>query len=224
MNYELIKDVLDLVQAFEGRNADAAGYEDTINGFRRWIAAGFTDEAPQPAPDWEGKDSGRSPESVISTLLLHMSRYAKAYSRAAMQGSDFTAQEDFIYLITLKTFGAMTKMALIKKNVQEKPAGIQIINRLIVAGWAEQTDSETDRRSKVIQITPKGLAALEAQMDNIRQASRAVTGNLSPDEQTILIRLLIKLEDFHNPIYCKNLSPEMLLEHALQQKTLQPEL
>ena len=58
----------------------------------------------------------------------------------------------------------MTKMELIK-NIQEKPAGIQIINRLLQQGWIEQSDSATDKRSKIIQITPQGLHALDAQME-----------------------------------------------------------
>lgn len=216
MNYKLIKDVLDLVQTFENRSENESGYEDNLKGFKHWIAANTAPEMLAEANDWEGKENGRSPESVISTLLLHLNRYAKAYSKAAIHGSAFSTQEDFIYLINLKAFGAMTKMTLIKKNVQEKPAGMQIVNRLISAGWAEQTDSETDKRSKVIRITQQGLDALEAQMDKIRQASRIVTGNLSHDEQMNLIRLLSKLEDFHNPIYCENLRPDALLEHALQ--------
>jgi hypothetical protein len=61
------------------------------------------------------KENGRSPESVISTLLVHMNRYAKTYSKSAIAGSGFNTQEEFIYLINLKAFGSMTKMELIKK-------------------------------------------------------------------------------------------------------------
>lgn len=216
MNYTLIKDVLDLVQAFEQRERGKAAYEETVTGFRSWLMAGSKGEAAAVAPDWENKENGRSPESVISTLILHMSRYARAYSKAAIHGSGFSTQEDFIYLINLKAFGPLTKTALIKKNVQEKPAGMQIINRLLSAGWVEQTDSPKDKRSKVIGITAAGLAALDAQMDKIRQASRLVTGDLTQEEQLELIRLLTKLDDFHNPLYCLNLKPDALLEKALQ--------
>lgn len=108
----------------------------------------------------------------------------------------------------------MSKMDLIKKNVQEKPAGMQIINRLIAKKWVAQQDSETDKRSKVISITPKGLNALESQMDKIRQATNIVTGDLSYPEKMELIRLLSKLNDFHFPIYEQNLEPEELLKEV----------
>jgi len=121
-----------------------------------------------------------------------------------------------IFLINLKAFGEMTKMELIKKNVQEKPAGMQIINRLIAQKWVAQKDSKTDKRSKVISITDKGLKALDAQMDKIRQATSIVTGDLTYNEKMELIRLLNKLNDFHQPIYDKNIEPENLLKEALK--------
>lgn len=213
MNYRLVKDVIDLVQQFEIENNGSNCFEASIEGFKRWIVTNNNTVVKEP--DWEGKENGRSAESVINTLIVHLNRYAKNYSKSAILGSDFSTQEDFIYLINLKAFGEMTKMDLIKKNVHEKPAGMQIINRLINLGWVEQRDSKIDKRSKVISVTPNGLTALENQMDKIRQATTIVTGNLSQNEKMELIRLLNKLDDFHQPIYDKNIETENLLNEAL---------
>src|SRR5690554_1857682 len=217
MNYQLIKDVLDLIAQFDKERGPISN--NTVEDFKKWIASNYKEETVQQEPDWEVKDKGRSPESVINTLIVHMNRYAKSYSKSAIFGSDFSSQEDFIFLINLKAFGAMSKMDLIKKNVQEKPAGMQIINRLIAQKWVAQQDSETDKRSKVISITPKGLKALEAQMDKIRKATEIVTGDLTHNEKMELIRLLNKLNDFHKPIYDKNIEPEYLLKEVLKDKT-----
>ena len=147
---------------------------------------------------------------------MHLNRYAKSYSKSAIFGSNFSTQEDFTYLINLKAFGEMSKMDLIKKNVHEKPVGMQIINRLINQGWIEQRNSKTDKRSKVISISETGLQALGNQMDKIRQATSIVTGNLSQKEKMELIRLLNKLDDFHQPIYDRNIDTENLLEEAFK--------
>ena len=212
MNYGLIKDVLDLVQEFEIETNNNNHFETTVEGFKNWISTNNNTIVNEP--NWEGKENGRSAESVINTLIVHMNRYAKSYSKSAIVGSDFSTQEDFIYLINLKTFGEMSKMDLIKKNVHEKPVGMQIINRLINQGWIEQRNSKTDKRSKVISISETGLQALGNQMDKIRQATSIVTGNLSQKEKMELIRLLNKLDDFHQPIYDKNIDTENLLEEA----------
>lgn len=147
-----------------------------------------------------------------------MNRYAKSYSKSAIFGSEFSTQEDFIYLINLKAFGEMTKMELIKRNVHEKPAGMQVINRLIAQGWVNQTDSDTDKRSKVLKISNKGMQILERQMDKIRKATEIVTGDLTHNEKMDLIRLLNKLNDFHQQIYDKNIDPEYLLNDVLKDR------
>lgn len=213
MNYGLIKDVLDLVQEFEIETNNNNHFETSVEGFKNWISTNNNTIVNEP--NWEGKENGRSAESVINTLIVHMNRYAKSYSKSAIVGSDFSTQEDFIYLINLKAFGEMSKMDLIKKNVHEKPVGMQIINRLINQGWIEQRNSKTDKRSKVISISKTGIEALENQMDKIRQATSIVTGNLSQNEKMELIRLLQKLDDFHQPIYDRNIDTENLLREAL---------
>lgn len=216
MNVNLIKDTIDLLAEFE--NAHPTDSNGSIEDFKRWIAINYSSQHTHNDPIWEGKENGRTPESVINTLIVHMNRYAKRYSKSAILGSDFSTQEDFIYLINLKSFGAMTKMELIKKNVHEKPAGMQTINRLISQGWINQTDSETDKRSKVLTLSSSGLEALENQMDKIRKATEIVTGDLTHNEKMELIRLLSKLNDFHQPIYEKNIEPEYLLDEVLKNK------
>lgn len=108
--------------------------------------------------------------------------------------------------------GAMSKMELIRHNVHEKSSGILIINRLIRNGWAEQTVSQTDRRTKLIQITEKGLSVLNDHMDEIRKASQVVTGNLNHTERMLLIAILSKLDEFHYSMYRMNLETMDLLD------------
>lgn len=218
MKYGLVKKTVDLVEQFESANINNE-YPDTISGFKKWIADQQVRSTYIKIPEWEGKDKGRSPESVISTLLVHMNRFAKNYSRSAIAGSAFSTQEDFIYLINLKAFGEMTKMDLIKKNVHEKSAGILIISRLINNGWVVQEDSITDKRTKIIRITSKGIEVLEQQMDKIREATKIVCGDLNETEKFQLINLLSKLNDFHVPIYANNNDVEKLLEEAVTFKT-----
>lgn len=218
MKYGLLKDVLNLLEDFEiERNSEL--YPNDLDGLKKWIVANYNhSDTVKNEPNWIGKESGRSADSVISTLLVHMNRYAKSYSKAAILDSEFSTQEDFIYLITLKSFGAMSKMDLIKKNVHDKPAGMLIINRLMSKGWLVQNDSIKDKRSKILEITAKGLEVLDNQMDKIRKASSMVTGNLTNNEKMDLIVLLNKLNDFHLEIYDKNIDVEQLLEEGLLRK------
>jgi len=211
MNLTFFKDLVQLLEHFQ-LSATNNRYPESIEGFKQWITDLNSYNNSEPEPSWEGKENGRTPESVISTLLVHMNRYAKTYSRSAIHDSSFSTQDEFIFLITLKAFGPMTKMELIKKNIQDKPAGMNIIYRLIGHGWIEQKESDTDKRSKILHLTEKGSATLDAQMDKIRKATSLVTGDLTHNEKMQLIRLLQKLEDFHLPVFYQNYHPSELLE------------
>lgn len=211
MKYKLLKEFIGLLEEFEQENLDGS-YSVDVDGFKRWIV---TKETGSPVePSWEGKENGRSAESVISTLIVHMNRFAKSYSKAAIWESDFSTQEEFIYLITLRSFGEMTKMELIRRNIHEKPAGMAIINRLIKQGWIGQQGSKSDRRSKVLYITENGLLALDRQMGKIRHATQIVSGDLTYSEKITLIGLLDKLSKFHQVIYERNITPDKLLEEV----------
>jgi len=215
MNFDLIKAVVELVQQFMEQNEDKVRYSNNLQGFTEWINASSKFYSEQEHPDWAGKELGRSSDSIINTLLIRMGRYAKAYSRS-IGNSFFSSQDDFIYLISLKTMGSMTKMELIRHNASEKSSGILIINRLITNGWTEYTTSLKDRRIKYIQITEKGLSILDEHMDEIRKASRVVVGKLNFSEKMLLITILSKLDEFHNSFYRMNLKTKDLLDLVYQ--------
>src|SRR5690606_21072121 len=101
MNYQLLKDLVDLSQEFEKSNAEKAVYPETIEGFKKWIIDASKAKNEKKEPDWEGKNSGRSPESVIATAIVHMNRFGKNYFKSAISGTEFPTQEDAIYLIVL---------------------------------------------------------------------------------------------------------------------------
>lgn len=194
MNYKLVKDFVDLLEEFDLQVADK---QADMLVFSKWLQQKMQLEKVVSEPDWEGKAVGRSADSMINTLLVHLSRYAKLHAKQAIQDSIFSTSDEFIYLISLKTYGAMNKTALIKMNVHEKSAGIQIINRLLLMELVEQIPDQLDKRNKIIHMTAKGAEELEKCMHQIRHASRLVTGNLTHHEKMELIRLLGKLELHH---------------------------
>lgn len=196
MYYNLITEIVGLVKIYEN---EAKAPNDDLYSFGQWLIEYLKSKERHAdvEPEWEGKSKGRSADSTINTSLVHLYRYAKIHAKAAIVGTKFSTPDDFIYLISLISFGSMTKTALIKLNVHEKSAGIQIINRLIGNGLVEQTLIDTDKRNRMIHITAKGSQLLNESMQNIRQASINVTEPLFYHEKMDLIRLLTKLENFH---------------------------
>jgi len=194
--YNLINELVTLVKTYESSVANPA---EDLHAFRKWLSIHFEDEQSSLTadPDWAGKDNGRSADSVINTSLVHLYRYAKIHAKAAITDSAFSTPDEFIYLISLVSGGSMSKTDLIKQNIHDKPAGSLIIKRLLDKGLIEQQSSDQDKRSRMVQVTPKGSDHLKQSMDKIRLASAHVTEPLSSKEKKELITLLLKLEDFH---------------------------
>lgn len=220
MNYDVLHYTIQLNEKFDNDTQSKRNFTNDIDGFKKWFALNEIGTLSFEEPDWEGKKNGRSADSIINTLIVHLNRYARTYSRAAILGSEFSTQDDYVYLIILRAFGPMSKSELIRKNIQDKPGGIQIINRLIHHKWIVQRDSQKDKRSKIIQITENGIKALDEQMDKIRQATKIVAGNLTHFEKMELIRLLKKLNNFHHPIYEENIENENLLQEVTDKHLL----
>ncbi|MGE6219234.1 MarR family winged helix-turn-helix transcriptional regulator [Nubsella zeaxanthinifaciens] len=196
MSYHLVKEIIGLAERYEQENVHAK--KDDVHGFVQWINQHLDGTSVSlPEPDWNGKIYGRSADSVINTSLVHLYRYAKQHAKEAIAGSEFSTSDDFFYLISLMSHGSMTKTALIKLNVHEKSAGIQIVNRLITGGFVTQETTHDDKRNRMISITEKGKSALNKHIEQMRTASQNVTEPLSNAEKMELIRLLTKLEDFH---------------------------
>lgn len=194
MLYDLINELVSLVKTYE---KEAVHTAHDLHSFQHWLNQRTENNDAVPEPEWDGKSNGRTADSVINTSLVHLYRYAKVHAKTAIANTSFSTPDDFIYLISLVSFGSMTKMALIKLNIHEKSAGIQIINRLIKNGLVEQNDLDSDKRNKIIHITQKGKQLLDESMHNIRKASNSVTEPLSYTEKMNLISILLKLEKFH---------------------------
>jgi DNA-binding MarR family transcriptional regulator len=196
MYYDLINEVIALIKVYE---EESAHNNQDIHLFGQWLGERYNknDDQSIVEPEWDGKSNGRSVDSVINTQLVHLYRYAKLKAKAAIADTAFSTPDDFIYLICLVSFGSMSKTSLIKLNVHDKSVGIQIVNRLITNGLVEQTALDSDKRNRMIHITPKGTQTLNESMQNIKKASRDVTEPLSKLEKLDLVRLLMKLEIFH---------------------------
>ncbi|WP_069658600.1 MarR family winged helix-turn-helix transcriptional regulator [Arcticibacter eurypsychrophilus] len=200
MSYLLLQKLIVRVEEFETENKDTLKSDD-IQLFANWLHLKLVKEDSAIEPVWEGKIEGRTADSILNSLLLHLSRYAKHYSKMAIQGSPFRTIDEVIFLLNLLHSGPMGKVQLVDLNVLDKTTGIQIINRLLQQNFIEEYINEQDRRAKIIRITQYGSKALTEVMAKVRKASQIVSGNISNMEKFELITLLQKLDLHHKSTF-----------------------
>ena len=131
-----------------------------------------------------------------------MYRYARNYSKKALEKTPLQTIDEFTYLAALMR-SPMTKTQVINRHVQEKTTGMAVIQRLLKQNWVKQSDNSADARSQIIELTDEGRAVLMGAFSEMLKVSSIVTANLTIAEKVELNRILEKLNIFHRTILDK---------------------
>ncbi len=95
------------------------------------------------------------------------------------------------------------KKDLIHASLSEFTTGLDIIRRLVRHGiFAEKTDP-TDRRAKLLNVTPKGKQLMKQTIIGLQDIP-AVLPNLTEAEQAYLISMLETLDRYHTQAFDKS--------------------
>jgi DNA-binding MarR family transcriptional regulator len=200
MNYAGIRKLVDLAEAFEQENGAQEGLDE--QQFTGWLVAktfGKIDANAQYAS--ADYPEGALVAGYIAMLLGFMGQYATFYARRIFRRSEVYSLDDFGVLISLHPDRKLTKTETLKECRLEKSSGNEVLKRLLKQNLIRENDHPTDRRSKVIELTEQGREAFGQVWPPIARMSKVVAGDLTPEEQLLLLNLLRKLNRFHQPIF-----------------------
>ncbi|KQT18509.1 MarR family transcriptional regulator [Chryseobacterium sp. Leaf404] len=199
MKTDFIIDLLHHVKEFE--NSSACKPNCSVEDFRMWLNdKKYTEESPTKLFKTENHQVSYTENEICKQVLL-LGRYSKLLIRKGLGEFPDLANEEFTYLYRLKDEPFLSKIQLIEKNGHEKQTGTQIIKRLLEAGFLEEKIDETDKRSKLLNLTELGQQTFHESVKKVNQTSKILSGKLVDDEKTELLRLLKKLNEFHSHIY-----------------------
>lgn len=202
----LLHELMGLVADFDSH---ATTDEMHLPGFIHWLLqrekeqqdALFSDYTENTLQEGHPSDEQMTPDILLTILVTYLFRYAKHYTKKALDGSPLSTMDDFTFLLTLKTHGNMTKTALTTKHLLEVTSGVEILKRLERQGFVATSENPDDKRSRHVSITESGREILKEMMVKMRQVSGIVAGNLSTTELRQLLPLLMKLDSFHGEIH-----------------------
>ena len=192
MQYEFIKQLIDKVVIYEETVSDSKPIN--INDFAQWVLTGTSTASQSIEVPAESVRKGG-----IGALIGLMFRYAKNYTKKALQNTPLQTLDEFTYLASLMQY-PMTKTQLITQHVQEKTTGMAVIQRLLKQNWVKQSENTADGRSQIVEITDEGRMVLRGAFLSMSKVSAIVTANLTEAEKVELTRILEKLELHHRHI------------------------
>jgi len=73
-----------------------------------------------------------------------------------------------------------------------------VLERLETKGWIIRGPSQTDRRIKLLQISPAGAALLRAVEEAVQRVQDRLLAPLPPEDRATMVRLLKQLADRHD--------------------------
>lgn len=209
-NYSLLKELLNLLETYEN---EAEGREVSVVSFSVWLNQHLS--YPSPVMVMKEKRMGmeniedEQAETVMTMLISYLYRYAKNYSKKALEGTPLSTIDEFTFLATLSYRGSLTKTELINLHLLEITSGIEVIKRLTKAGLMESFSDQNDKRSKRMKLTHEGKRVLNTVMGKMDEVAHIVSGNLSGEERNQLLPLLHKLNDFHAVIHHQDRKSEL---------------
>jgi len=207
MKYKLLKELLPHIEAFEVHcttNSEAESLDDFVEWlvFRQNRKKLITNKEvvkadfKSPSIDLQGDINAH-----IAQLLALMNKYLRFYLKKGFEGTVISGPDDFGFMATLFIEGSLQKNALIEKNTMEFSSGMEVIRRLEKQQLIESLTDESDKRAKIVSLTPVGKGVFFALLPKMAQIGLVATAILSDEERYQLLELLNKLNHFHNPIF-----------------------
>lgn len=159
-----------------------------------------------------GKLVGGVVPSLNSGLLLkiigRISKLNMAYANLALEGTGLHQIEEFGILQTIRKEKNPRKTEVIYANQFELSSGTDMLNRLIQRGLIKEYADKEDKRSKRIELTPKGEKVAAACLVKIEKNASMLMNDMSNDDKALCIQLLQGVEIKFSDLWQKHKGKE----------------
>jgi DNA-binding MarR family transcriptional regulator len=136
----------------------------------------------------------------VATAPGHLIRRAQQIAVAIfaehLADADITPVQ-FAILNALRDTPEIDQVSLAKRVAFDPATSGSVIGRLVAKGWLSRQPHATDRRRKLLVITPQGVQALANMQASVAQVQAQILSPLSPDEQKLFVDLLGRLVAGH---------------------------
>lgn len=162
--------------------------------------------------------------SLIDGLLLkiigRISKLNMAYANMALKGTELNQIEEFGILQTIRKEKNPKKTEVIYGNLFELSSGTDMLNRMKKRGLIKEYADDEDKRSKRIELTPKGEKAAQVGLSKIELNARMLMNDLSADDKQLCIQLLKNIEVKFSALWQKHKGKEFddIYKELVQEK------
>jgi MarR family transcriptional regulator for hemolysin len=134
-------------------------------------------------------------ETDLSFLLDHTSHVLRTRMAAALAEIGLTARMHCVLVHALEE--ERTQIQLAELGDMDKTTMVVTVDALEKAGYAERRPSSTDRRARIIAVTPEGAEVARRSQAIVDGVHRDALGAVPEEEREVLVRALNRLVTGH---------------------------
>jgi DNA-binding MarR family transcriptional regulator len=133
-------------------------------------------------------------DGLLLKIIGRISKLNMAYANIALKGTDLHQIEEFGILATIRLQKNPKKTEVIYANLFELSSGTDMLARMKKRGLIREYGDKEDKRSKRIELTPKGEKVIEASKTKIEKNAAMLMHDLADDDKVLCIQLLKNIE------------------------------
>ena len=133
--------------------------------------------------------------AVSTSHLLHRAQQLASDRFAYLVGEEGITLRQFVVMAELADKPGVSQIDLVRATGIDRSTLADIIARLEERALILRKQSETDARAKLVELTPAGLASLNATRQHARAADAAILDALPRTKRKALLSILVKLSD-----------------------------
>lgn len=187
---KLLLELIDLIDSFEATVPDA----DTM-GLDAFLAYALS--LRNDSQSTYVSQTPHTDEATIAQMLSLLYRISRSYTKRALQESLLQSEEEYTYLVSLLSSGAVSKTELNLRNALERTTGNEMLRRLQRSGLIVEMDDPRDGRQKLVEITPQGRAELMRIFPKLREVAALLSASLDDGQKLYLKNILSQITNEH---------------------------
>src|SRR5690606_13186996 len=140
---------------------------------------------------------GLIPPKANQMLPKVMDRIIKiymVYTSGLFKSIEIGSFDEFLYLSSIEHLEKPRKTDIINNNFNELSSGLLILERLKKKGLITENEDKTDKRSKLLSLTPNGQKKLIKSYELLDKLNQVIFKDMKPDDMLLCIKLLKPIE------------------------------
>jgi len=147
-----------------------------------------------------GSGKQPTPPDDDSMFMMTVSRTTLAfwgYMRIALKGTSMPSIESLMVCAALNALGESSKTDVINYSMFEVSTGMDMIKRLVKAGFINQRTDPRDKRSRLLTISDEGKKVLFQCFKKSTLARDILLHGVTEDDKKLVSRILFPIQEKH---------------------------